>query len=100
MIAYASFCGSTGGVAEAIGEVLCKRGAKVDVRLVKNVNDVSSYDAAVIGSAVRSSAWWPEAVKFVKENNVILSRIPIAYFLTCLALYKDISALRMISAGL
>jgi menaquinone-dependent protoporphyrinogen oxidase len=89
LVAYASFCGTTGGVAEAIGEVLCKRGATVDVRLVKNVNDMSSYDAAVIGSAVRSSAWWPEAIKFVKENTAILSTISVAYFLTCLALYKN-----------
>lgn len=97
LIAYASFCGTTGGVGEAIGEVLCKKGATVDVRLVKNVNDMSSYDAAVIGSAVRSSAWWPQAIKFVKENKVILSKIPVAYFLTCLALYKDTEASRKVA---
>lgn len=89
LIAYASFCGTTGGVAEAIGRVLCEKGATVDIRLVKNVNDMSSYDAAVIGSAVRSSSWWPEAVKFVEKNQEILRRIPVAYFLTCLALYND-----------
>ena len=54
LVAYASCCGTTGGVAEAIGKVLCDRGAVVDVRLVKNVGDLSSYQAAVIGSATRS----------------------------------------------
>ena len=89
LVAYASYCGSTGNVAEAIAQVLCKNGANIDVRLVKNVKDLSPYKAAVIGSAVRSASWWPEALEFVKTNQYALSRMPVAYFLTCLALYKD-----------
>jgi hypothetical protein len=30
LVAYASFCGSTGGVAEVIGRDLCQQGAQVD----------------------------------------------------------------------
>ena len=89
LVAYFSYCGSTGGVAEAIGKVLCDRGAVVDVRLVKNVGDISSYQAAIIGSPIRSASWWPEAISFVKGNEKMLSRIPVAYFLTCLALLKE-----------
>ena len=92
LVAYASFCGTTGAVAEAIGQVLCQRGAAVDVRLLKNISDLSPYQAVVIGSATRSSSWRPEAIKFVEMNRVILGRIPVAYFLTCLALYKDTEA--------
>ncbi len=88
LVAYASYCGTTGGVAEAIGKVLCDKGAAVDVRLVKNVADLSSYQAAVIGSATRSASWWPEAISFVDGYREMLSRIPVAYFLTCLALVK------------
>ena len=40
LVAYASRCGSTGGVAEAIGEVFCDNGTAADVRLVENVKDV------------------------------------------------------------
>jgi menaquinone-dependent protoporphyrinogen oxidase len=97
LVAYASYCGSTGGVAEAIGKVLCERGAVVDVRLIKNVGDISSYQAAVIGSATRSASWWPEAISFVKGNEKMLSRIPVAYFLTCLALYKGTEESRRIA---
>ncbi len=97
LIAYASFCGTTGGVAEAIGRVFCDKGATVDVRLVKNVRNVSYYDAAVIGSAVRSSSWRPEAIEFVERNKEKLSRIPIGYFLTCLALYEDTEGSRRIA---
>ncbi len=66
LIAYASYCGSTGGVAEAVGQVLCAGGAQVDIRLMKNVSGLSSYDAAVLGSSVRSASWLPEAIEFVE----------------------------------
>ena len=89
LIAYGSFCGSTGGVAEAIGQDLCQQGAQVDVRLVKNVQDISGYDGVVVGSSVRSASWLPEAIAFVKKNQQRLSEIPVAYFLTCLTLYRD-----------
>ncbi|NVM26072.1 MAG: flavodoxin domain-containing protein [Desulfobacterales bacterium] len=99
LVAYVSFCGTTGGVAEAIGQVLCERGAKVDVRLVKNVDDITPYQAVVIGSATRSASWWPEAIEFVERNKEELSRKPVAYFLTCLALYKDTEASRRVARG-
>ncbi|MFC1868440.1 flavodoxin domain-containing protein [Thermodesulfobacteriota bacterium] len=89
LVAYASYCGTTGNVAESIGQVLCDRGATVDVRLVENVHDLSNYEAVIIGSAVRSSSWRPEAIEFVENNRKILGQVPVAYFLTCLALYKD-----------
>lgn len=89
LVAYASYCGTTGGVADAIGRVFCDKGIDADVRLVKNVNDVSSYSAVVVGSAVRSSSWYPEAIEFVRKHRKALSGIPVAYFLTCLALYED-----------
>ncbi len=87
LVAYASSCGSTGGVAEAIGRVLCDAGADVDIRLVKRVEDISSYRAVVLGSAVQRASWLPEAIAFVKNHREALSRAPVAYFLTCLALY-------------
>jgi len=89
LVAYASFCGTTGGVAEAIGRVLCEQGANVEVRLLKNVFDIAAYEGVIVGSSVRSASWLPEAIEFVEKNKEKLQRIPVAYFLTCLALYKD-----------
>ncbi len=86
LVAYASMSGSTGGVAQAIGETLCGAGAAVDIRLVDTVRDVSAYDAVVMGSAIRGERWLPTARKFVETNREVLSRKPVAYFLTCLTL--------------
>ncbi|MBU0516279.1 MAG: flavodoxin domain-containing protein [Proteobacteria bacterium] len=86
LVAYASRCGSTGGVAEAIGRELCKGGARVDVRLLSHVKDIRAYRAVIVGSAVRRGAWLPEAIEFVEKHKGTLQKIPTAYFLTCLAL--------------
>ncbi len=89
LVAYESLCGTTSEVAQSIGNVFCKQGAQVDVLHMENVKDLSSYNAVVLGSSVKSSSWNPEAIKFVKENRKYLQHIPVAYFLTCLALYFD-----------
>jgi menaquinone-dependent protoporphyrinogen oxidase len=91
LISYASRCGSTGGVAEAMGQVLCGMGASADIRLIGNVNDLSPYHAVIVGSAIRRGKWLPEAVSFVKDNRDILGRLPIAFFVVCLTM-KDNTA--------
>jgi menaquinone-dependent protoporphyrinogen oxidase len=94
LIAYASFCGTTGEVAEAVGRDLCEQGAQADVRLVKNIKDISSYDGAVVGSSVRNASWLPEAIDFVQNHRERLGCIPVAYFLTCVTLFKDTAETR------
>ena len=89
LIAYASMSGSTGEVAESIGEVLCAAGATVDVRLVNKVKDLRPYNAFVVGSAVRSDMWLPEAKNFIVANCGMLMEAPVAYFLTCLTLVRS-----------
>jgi menaquinone-dependent protoporphyrinogen oxidase len=97
LVTYASHCGSTAGVAESIGKVLCNGGATVDIRRVKSVKDLTPYKAVVVGSAIHSSRWLPEAVEFVETNQKILNQIPVAYFLTCLTLYKSNDKTRRIA---
>ncbi len=89
LIAYATRCGSTGGVAEAIGQAWSRGGTIVDVRLAKDVNDLSPYQAVVVGSAIRMGRWLPEVVEFVKTHQDRLSRLPVAYFAVCLAMKED-----------
>jgi len=89
LIAYGSRCGSTGGVAEAIGQSFCENGTAVDVLLVKNVSDLSPYQGVLVGSAIRMGRWLPEVVEFVKTHQNTLSRIPVAYFVVCLSMKDD-----------
>lgn len=86
LVAYASEFGTTAEVAEAIGEVLCQEGNTVETKWVKNVNDLNNYDAVIIGSPIQYDRWMPEATEFVTANQNILSKLPVAYFFTCLAL--------------
>jgi menaquinone-dependent protoporphyrinogen oxidase len=86
LIAYASQCGSTGEVAEAIGDVLCQRGAVAETKWVKSVKALNDYDAVIIGSAIHQNQWMPEATDFVTTHQNALSKLPVAYFLTCLTL--------------
>lgn len=89
LVAYASKAGSTGEVAVAIGQALCEAGAAVDVKPVKEVNDLSGYGAVVVGSAVRMGQWLAEATKFVQTQQAVLSQVPTAYFLCCGSLQDD-----------
>ena len=88
LVAYASKYGSTGGVADAIGKALCSKGAAVDVLLMKNDVNLSSYRAVIAGSAIYMGKWLPEAVDFVKKNFEVLRQIPVTYFLVCMTLCK------------
>jgi menaquinone-dependent protoporphyrinogen oxidase len=89
LIAYASRCGSTGGVADAIGQVLYGNGTSIDVRVVGNVNDLSPYQGVIVGSAIRMGKWLPEAVAFVKKHQDALSRLRTAYFVACITMKDD-----------
>lgn len=89
LVAYGSQAGSTAGVAEAIGKSLAEGGAQVDVRPVNSITDLSPYRAAVIGSAIHSGEWLPEAVSFVERNRAVLQRMPTAIFQVCMMMTSD-----------
>jgi len=94
LVAYASRSGTTGGVAEAIGRALCDEGFEVDTRLAKHVEDLSPYRAVVLGSAIQRASWLPDAIKFAGRNRDALSRVPVAYFLTCMTLHQETAETR------
>ena len=86
LVTYASQGGSTAGIAEAIGQTLSTNGTVVDVCPIKEITDLRSYRAVVIGSAVHSGKWMPEAMAFVEGNQNTLRRIPTAIFQVCMML--------------
>ncbi len=89
LVTYASKAGSTSEVAAAIADVLSKSGADVTVERIKNVKDISAYQAVVVGSLIRMGRWVPEAKNFLEKNTAALSGVPTAFFTTCGTLKDD-----------
>jgi menaquinone-dependent protoporphyrinogen oxidase len=86
LVTYASRFGATAGVAESIGKTLSEHGAQVDVLPMRDVKDLSPYQAVVAGSAINAGAWLPEAMQFVQAHQAELRRKPFAAFLVCMTL--------------
>ncbi len=86
LVTYASQGGATAGVAEAIGKTLASKGAAVNILPIQEVTDLSAYTAVVIGSAVHSGKWMPEAMAFIERNQNTLRNIPTAVFQVCMML--------------
>lgn len=86
LVTFASTCGSTSGVAEAIGRTLTEAGARVEVLPMAEVKDLACYRAVVAGSAIHAGEWLPEAMEFVRANRAALGARPFAVFLVCMTL--------------
>ena len=89
LVAYATAAGSTGEVAEAIGEALRDGGTAVDVRWAKEVDDVTGYRAVVVGTGVRAGRPYQEAVSFVEGHQQVLGQVAVAYFAVCMTMEQD-----------
>jgi menaquinone-dependent protoporphyrinogen oxidase len=68
LVAYASACGSTRGVAGRIADRLRSHDVEVDLCPVDAVAPLDEYEAVVVGSAIHSRAWLPQATAFVDSN--------------------------------
>jgi menaquinone-dependent protoporphyrinogen IX oxidase len=87
LVAYTSNAGSTSEVAEAVAAELKKEGATVEVRRLEEIQDLSAYQAVIVGGPM-IMGWHRGAVKFLKKHQSALSRISVAYFLTAMSLTK------------
>lgn len=93
LVAYATRTGSTADVANAIAHRLCEAGLSAEVRPVAEVASLEGYSGAILGSAVRYSAWLPEMTDFLAANRIALAAMPAAFFtMHMLALGDDPAA--------
>lgn len=77
LVTYASKHHATEEIAERIGEILQRSGGRtVDVLPADSVNDISAYDAVILGSAVYMGQWQPAAAEFLKTFEVELAKRP------------------------
>lgn len=80
LVAYASRLGSTAEVGQFIARVLQENGLHVEASPLAQVQDLSPYQAVILGSAVQEGQWLPEAVAFVRTHGQELSHKPTALF--------------------
>ncbi len=86
LVTYATRTGSTVGVAETIGHTLAESGVQVDILPLTEVRDLAPYKAVVVGSAIQGAKWLPEAMQFVRDHQMELSRMPFATFTVCMTM--------------
>ncbi len=80
LVAYATKHGATKEIAEKIGEILRQSGHTVDISPVKQVSDLKSYEAVVLGSGVYIGQWRKEAGAFIKLFKKELAERPVWFF--------------------
>jgi menaquinone-dependent protoporphyrinogen oxidase len=80
LVAYASKYGATAGIAEAIADTLRQEGLEAEVRPARDIKDLGSYGAVVLGSPVYTGRWMSEVLDFVKRHRESLKGLPVAYF--------------------
>jgi menaquinone-dependent protoporphyrinogen oxidase len=76
LVAYASRHGSTMEIAERIAAGLQAAGLRTEVRSVDAIEDITPYDAFVIGGAAYMLHWLKEATLFVRRHRETLARRP------------------------
>lgn len=82
LVAYVTHSGSTREIAEVMGEELRSRQHQVDVRPVREVTDLTPYDAVVAGGLLYRFGWHPEMLRFLRGRLADLQNKPLALFVT------------------
>ena len=67
LVSAASKHGATAGIADAIGSTLMTRGFEVMVNEPSHVEEVHTFDAIVVGSAVYAGHWMKPAIELTKR---------------------------------
>ncbi|WP_330281099.1 flavodoxin domain-containing protein [Streptomyces sp. NBC_00588] len=96
LVAYGTTNGSTAQIAETVAEVMSKEGLTAEARPAASVDDVTRYDAVVVGGGLYAGRWHKDARRFVRRNRRELTGRPLWFFssgpLDASASEKDIPA--------
>lgn len=99
LVAYATYYGTTGEVAKAIGKTFSEHGYATDVLPAAEVKDVAPYSAVVVGSAVQGGKIHNDVLHFLEDHEADLSQIPVAYFVCCMTMHDDNPDTRYMAEG-
>jgi menaquinone-dependent protoporphyrinogen oxidase len=80
LVAYASKHGTTREVAESIARTLGERGLAVELMEARRVDDLTRYDAVVVGGGLYVARWHADARRLLKRNRKELAAKRLAVF--------------------
>jgi menaquinone-dependent protoporphyrinogen oxidase len=80
LVVYGSKRGGTAGIAEMIGAELEKHGWTVEVRAAGDRGPVDTPDMVIIGGAIYTNHWHPDAREFVRRHEPVLKVTPVWLF--------------------
>ena len=80
LVTYGSKMGGTQGLAEMVADSFRTEGFDAEVRPAREVDDVSRYDAVVVGGALYAFRWHRDARRFVKRHSDALEFRPTYLF--------------------
>jgi menaquinone-dependent protoporphyrinogen oxidase len=80
LVAYGSNRGGTAGIAEIVAGALRDRGFDVDLRDARTVGSAEGYDAVVLGGAIYTGRWHPDARAFARRHAAVLRHRPLWLF--------------------
>ncbi|KOG87849.1 flavodoxin domain-containing protein [Streptomyces varsoviensis] len=80
LVAYGTQNGATAGIAEEIAATLTKDGLSAEVRSAADVDDLSPYDAVVLGGGLYAGRWQRDARRFTRRLKSPLREVPVWCF--------------------
>lgn len=80
LVAYATKYGSTGEVANAIGQTLKDNGVEAEVLPVQNIHSLKKYSGIVLGAPLYMFHWHKKARRFLTQHRTELQERPVAVF--------------------
>jgi menaquinone-dependent protoporphyrinogen oxidase len=63
-----------------VADACAVQGISTDVRRAGDVRDLGEIDAIIVGGALYSNRWHPDAVAFVGRHRASLQRLPVWFF--------------------
>lgn len=89
LIAYATWAGSTGEIAEGIAKILRDPSLEVEVSPAHDVKTLAGYDVVILGTPIRMGRPHPEIKHFVSHYKKELIHLHMAFFVACLNMSED-----------
>ena len=87
LVTYTTNAGSTAKIAEAVAAEIVKTNPDVEVLPLEKITTLDGYSAVVLGAPM-ILGWHRGALAFLKRNQAVLSRVPVALFITCMNLTR------------